>query len=118
MKPLRQLMIVTALFCVMMVINAHDKQVVIPGNPPLTQDMVEDYARLLEWRMGLSTGMWNRDRLRQLAINDWKNSDARQRTAILAALKWWREDFPKLCQVNHQPGGQTSSELERIRQAT
>src|SRR5262249_3980405 len=32
--------------------GAAEKKILVPGDPPLTQDMVDDYAKYLEWRLG------------------------------------------------------------------
>jgi len=74
-----------------------DKKVLVTGDPPLTQDMVDDYCKLAEWRFGPAlAGIGGSERLRQLVINDWKNGDAKRQKTVLADLKWWREDYPKL----------------------
>jgi hypothetical protein len=74
-----------------------DKKVLVPGDPPLTQDMVDDYGKLAEWRFGpVLAKVGGVDRLRQMVINDWKNGDAKRQKTVLADLKWWREDYPKL----------------------
>src|SRR5438067_1709483 len=56
-----------------------EEKVLVPGDPPLTLE-----------RAGGS------QRLGRLIVNDWKNGDQARQKAILADLKWWREDFPKL----------------------
>jgi hypothetical protein len=67
------------------------------GDPPLTEDMVADYCKLAEWRFGpVFAKAGGTSRLRDLVINDWKNGDARRQKTVLADLKWWREDYPKL----------------------
>lgn len=74
-----------------------DKKVLVPGDPALTQDMVDDYGKLAEWRFGpVLAKVGGVDRLRQMVINDWKNGDAKRQKTVLADLKWWREDYPKL----------------------
>ena len=76
--------------------RAEDK-VLVPGDPPLTQGMVDDYCRYVAWR---SPSALDRaggpQRFGQLIVNDWKNGDKARQRAVLADLKWWREDFPKL----------------------
>ena len=77
--------------------QSDDKKVLVPGEPPLTQDMVDDYGKLAEWRFGPALAKAGGvDRLRQMVINDWKNGDAKRQKTVLADLKWWREDYPKL----------------------
>ncbi|HJZ91101.1 MAG TPA: hypothetical protein VKE40_09530 [Gemmataceae bacterium] len=74
-----------------------DKKALVPGDPPLTQDMVDDYCKMADWRFGpLLAKAGGVDRLRQMVINDWKNGDASRQKAVLADLKWWRDDYPKL----------------------
>ena len=76
--------------------RAGDK-VLVPGDPPLTQDMVDDYGKFVEYRLGPALDrVGGRDRLAQLIVNDWKSGDRARQKAIVADLKWWREDFPKL----------------------
>ena len=78
-------------------VRAGDPKVLVPGEPPLTQDMVDDYAKLAEYRFGPALDrVGGRDRLAQLVVNDWKNGDRARQKAILADLKWWREEFPRL----------------------
>ena len=79
------------------VVQAADKKVLVPGQPPLTQDMVDDYMKYLEWRSGpILAQAGGPARLAQMIVNDWENGDARRRASFLAALAWWREEFPKL----------------------
>jgi hypothetical protein len=74
-----------------------DKKVVVPGDPVLTQDMLDDYGKLADWRFGSILGqIGGADRLRQMIVNDWTNGDIKRQRAVLADLKWWREEFPKL----------------------
>src|SRR5262249_44767295 len=40
--------------------------------------------------------------LGQLMVNDWKNEDRARQQAVLADLKWWREDFPRLRQAERE----------------
>ncbi len=78
-------------------VRSDEKKVLVPGDPPLTQDMVNDYCKMAEWRFGSSIAkVGGTERLRQMIINDWKNGDTKRRKAVLADLKWWREDYPKL----------------------
>src|SRR5262249_46950291 len=35
-------------------------------------------------------------RVAELIVADWKNGDLKRRLLLLADLKWWREEFPKL----------------------
>jgi hypothetical protein len=74
-----------------------DEKVLVPGNPPLTQGMVDDYCRFVEWRWPRALDrLGGPQRLGQVIANDWKNGDKARQEAFLADLKWWREDFPKL----------------------
>jgi hypothetical protein len=78
-------------------LQAGDPKVLVPGDPPLTQDMVDDYGRLAEYRLGPALDkIGGRDRLIHLIVADWKSGDRARRKAILADLKWWREEFPRL----------------------
>src|SRR5262249_4818069 len=100
--------------------GAGDNRVVVPGQPALTQDMVDDYAKFLEWRLGPAVARaGGTERLRQMIVNDWQNGDARRRQALLTVLNWWREDFPKLSKEERQrlPASNTMStqDLERMR---
>ena len=99
-----------------------DERMLAAGDPPLTQGMVDDYCRYVGWRwpqaLHRSGGS---QRLAQAVANDWKNGDRARQRAILADLKWWREDFPKLDRAQRErlaardeaPGRYT----ERVRQA-
>jgi hypothetical protein len=33
-------------------VRSEEKKVVVSGQPPLTQDMIDDYAKFLSWRLG------------------------------------------------------------------
>jgi hypothetical protein len=74
-----------------------EKKVLVPGDPALTEDMVADYGKRADWRFGPELAKaGGTDRLRQMVINDWKNGDAKRVKTVLADLKWWREEYPKL----------------------
>ena len=74
-----------------------EEKVLVPGDPLLTQGMVDDYCRYFEWRWPQSLAkLGGPQRLGQVIVNDWKNGDKARQRAFLADLKWWREDFPKL----------------------
>jgi len=77
--------------------QAGEKKVLAGGAPPLTEDMVGDYAKFAEWRWGVTLArVGGRDRFRQMVINTWINGDKGQKEVFLAGLKWWREEYPKL----------------------
>jgi hypothetical protein len=95
----------SALLCLIGLGAAHaaEKKVLVPGQPPLTQDMVDDYMKYLEWRSGpILAQAGGPARLARMIINDWENGDAKRRASFLAALTWWREEFPKLSQEQRQ----------------
>jgi hypothetical protein len=74
-----------------------EEKVLVPGDPPLTQAMVDDYCRFVEWRWpGSLARLGGPQRLGQAIANDWKNGEKARQRAFLADLQWWREDFPKL----------------------
>ena len=74
-----------------------EEKVLVPGDPPLTQGMVDDYCRYVEWRWPQSLArLGGPQRLGLVIANDWKNQDKARQRAFLEDLKWWREDFPKL----------------------
>jgi hypothetical protein len=74
-----------------------DEKVLAPGDPPLTHGMVDDYCRYVAWRWPLALERaGGPQRLGQLIVNEWKNGDRVRQKALLADMKWWREDFPKL----------------------
>jgi hypothetical protein len=73
------------------------------GNVPLTQDMLDDYCQYVHWCWPQAlSNVGGPQRLRQMVINDWENGDKARQEAILAALKWWREDFPRLSPTERQ----------------
>jgi hypothetical protein len=73
------------------------KKTLVSGDPPLTQDMVDDYCKLADWRFGPALAKAGGvERLRQMVINDWENGDTKRQKTVLADLKWWREDYPRL----------------------
>jgi hypothetical protein len=74
-----------------------DEKLLVRGDPPLTQGMVDDYCRYVAWRSpkALDT-VGGPQRLGQLVINTWRNGDRARQNVILLELKWWREDFPRL----------------------
>ena len=71
--------------------GAGDKKVLVPGDPPLTPDILDDYARLAEWHLGPALARVGEEGLAQLVVNDWKNGDKARQKEILAAVQWWRE---------------------------
>jgi hypothetical protein len=72
----------------------------VPGDPPLTQSMVDDYCRYVAWRSPQAlVRAGGPQRFGQLLVNDWKNGDKARQSVVLADLKWWREEFPKLDQA-------------------
>jgi hypothetical protein len=76
-----------------------ENPVLAAGRPPLTQHMLTEFFEYLEWRHGLwRVGLTerSRDALRLLVVADWTSADPAGRDAVLADLKWWRMDFPKL----------------------
>jgi hypothetical protein len=74
-----------------------EEKVLVPGDVPLTQGMVDDYCRYVAWRWPQSFAkVGGSQGLGQLVVNDWKNGDKARQRAVLADLTWWREDFPKL----------------------
>jgi hypothetical protein len=74
-----------------------EKKTLVSGDPPLTQDMVDDYCKLADWRFGPALAKAGGvERLRQMLINDWQNGDTKRQKTVLADLKWWREEYPKL----------------------
>jgi hypothetical protein len=102
--------------------RSEEKRLVVPGQPPLTQDLVEEYAKFLEWRLGPAVARaGGADRLQQIIVNDWKNGDEKRRQAFLATVKWWREDFPKLSKAERDRltanNRMATHDLERLRQS-
>jgi hypothetical protein len=74
-----------------------EEKVLVPGDPPLTQSMVEDYCRYIEWRSPSAlSGLGGPGRLGQMLANDWKNEDKVRQKTVLADLNWWRENSAKL----------------------
>jgi hypothetical protein len=107
-----------------------EEKVLVPGELPLTQGMVDDYCRYVAWRsLQVFANMGGSERLGQLVVNDWKNGETARQRAILADLKWWREDFPKLSQTERErppdtarapgegtrPGGQDAEAIHMAR---
>jgi hypothetical protein len=82
--------------------RAKDK-VLVGGTPPLTQSMVNDYCEYFAWCwQPILDKVGGRRRLAQLLVNDWQNRDKARQAAILADLKWWREEFRKLSPAQRQ----------------
>jgi hypothetical protein len=97
MRTLRYFLPAATLLAVLGPARAEDKKLLVSGKPPLTKDMVDDYSKFAEWRLGPALDKaGGTERLRQMIVNDWKNGDRARQKAIIADLKWWREDFPKL----------------------
>jgi hypothetical protein len=97
--------------------RAEDK-VLVPGDAPLTQGMVDDYCRYVAWRWPQAFARaGGSQRLAQLVVNDWNNGDSARQRAILADLRWWRENCPRLAAGDPAPAGdprQSARELEAI----
>jgi hypothetical protein len=121
MRTLRYLMFSTLLMPALLSAGqAAEKKVLVSGDPPLTQDMLDDYGKFAEWRLGPALArMGGAERLAQLIVNDWKNGDRPRQKAILAELRWWREDFPKLSKADRErlAANNPSADAERSRQA-
>ena len=103
--------------------RADEKKVLVPGDPPLTQDMVDDYGKFLQWRLGpVAARAGGPARLAEMIVADWKNGDLKRRLTILADLKWWREEFPKLSKDERDrlaaKNAANVQELERQRQVS
>lgn len=97
MRKLRWLFIVVLMTVTAGVASADTKKTLVSGDPPLTQDMVDDYCKMADWRFGPALAkVGGVERLRQMLINDWENGDTKRQKTVLADLKWWREDYPKL----------------------
>jgi hypothetical protein len=100
--------------------GAGDRTVLVPGDPPLTQDMVDDYVKLAAWRLGPDLDRaGGPGRLAQLVVNDWSNGDRARKKAILADVTWWRVEFPKLGKADRQrlaarPAAQTAEAIHRL----
>ncbi len=104
-------------------LQAAEKKVVVPGQPPLTQDMLDDYVNYMEWRLGPGlVRVGGPARLAQMVVNDWTNGNVKARESFLASLKWWREEFPKLSQDQRQRlaayNAKVVQDIERMRYAS
>jgi hypothetical protein len=121
MRTLRSLGPAVIVLAGLGVAGAGDKKVLVPGDPPLTQDMVDDYVKLAAWRFGPDLDrVGGPGRLAQMIANDWANGDRARRKAILADVAWWREEFPKLSKADRQrlaARPATVTDPERARQA-
>ena len=94
------------------------EKVLVPGDPPLTQGMVDDYCRYVAWRWPQAFARaGGPQRLEQLAVNDWKNGDKARQRDFLADLRWWREKSTTLA-AGDAPRGpdprQPARDLEAI----
>lgn len=103
--------------------RADQKKIVVPGDPPLTRDMIDDYAKFLEWRLGPALAkVGGSERMMQMIINDWENGDPKRREVFLAALKWWRGEYSKLSKEDRDKltsvNNQMVQEIERMRHAS
>src|SRR5262245_66136551 len=98
MRKLHGLIVAATLMCVAAGTARPDtKKTLVAGEPALTQDMVDDYCKMADWRFGPALAkVGGVDRLRQMVINDWENGDTKRQKTVLADLKWWRDDYPKL----------------------
>jgi len=68
-------------------------QILVPGNLPLTQDMVSQYGAFIEWVLDLKvsgglTALQLGD-LREVLVNDWKTMDKSGKDSFLRLLKKW-----------------------------
>jgi hypothetical protein len=74
-----------------------EEKVLATGDPPLTQSMVDDYCHYLAWRNPQALeNAGGPQRIGQMVVNDWKNGDKARQKAVLADLKWWRENGPRI----------------------
>ena len=103
MRTLRSVAAAAILLAAASTAGAGDQKVLVPGDPPLTQDMVDDYVKLAAWRLGPDLDrVGGPGRLAQLIVNDWSNGDRARRTTILADVAWWRQEFPKLSKADRE----------------
>jgi len=105
------------------VARSADTKVVVPGEPPLTRDVVDDYARFLEWRLGSALApAGGPERLSQMIVGDWTSGDSKRRQAILAGARWWRDEQSKLSKEDRERlAGRITlapQEIERLRQSS
>ena len=118
MRLLRYLVPAAMVLAGFNLLRAGDPKVLVAGDPPLTQDMVDDYGKLAAWRLGPDLGgAGGPDRLRQMIVNDWANGDRKRQAAMLADLKWWREDFPRLNQGERERLAAAVAAADRARRA-
>jgi hypothetical protein len=70
---------------------------------------------MADWRFGPALEkLGGVDRLRQMVINDWENGNTKRQKAVLADLRWWREDYPKMSAAERER--LTSRNLEQPHQ--
>src|SRR5438552_1740046 len=84
-------------------------QTLLPGNPPLTQDMVSEYCDFMDWHLDRPrVGAWPAEAVKQLITSDWRKANAAGRDAFLDDITWWKEVFPKV-----KFAGQKDARLKR-----
>jgi hypothetical protein len=121
MRTLRSFVLSTAMVVAALgAARADEKKVLVPGDPPLTQDMLDDYGKYAEWRWGSALKrLGGPERLAELIVNDWKNGNKARQETFLAELKWWREDFPRLASAERgRPDAKNQApapDVERVR---
>lgn len=118
MRLLRYLVPAAMVLAGLNLLRAGEPTVLVAGDPPLTRAMADDYGRLAAWRLGPDLGgVGGPDRLRQMIVNDWANGDRKRQAAILADLKWWREEFPKLDAAERDRLAAAGAAADRARRA-
>jgi hypothetical protein len=78
-------------------------QVLVPGNPPLTQDVVDLFRKGMEWMLDIQLTEQQRGQYQALFIEDWNKKDPAQKRRAIAN---WKRDFAWLGKLDQMTDAQ------------
>jgi hypothetical protein len=88
-------------------------QVLVPGNPPLTQDVVDLYRQGMEWALDLRLSEQDREKWQALFIQDWNTKSPAQRQKAIAD---WKSGFAWLGKLDQLTAGQRTEFRQTLQQ--
>jgi len=86
-------------------------QVLVPGNPPLTQDVLDLYQLGMEWILDIQLTEQERGKWQAMILEDWKMKNPAQKRQSIAS---WKRDFAWLGKLDQM----TDAQRAQFRQKT
>ena len=89
LAPLRYLAAVAALLVFSAApVAAQDDRVLVPGDPPLTRQMVLDFIDAVEWHRDVELTPAERQAVANGVVRAWQTKDRRQMNTVIRAIEW------------------------------